>query len=461
MSDQSQEQWPELALSAWRDTCATLQLWTQIVGKVRLTRSPWLNHSWHVALYVTARGLTTSPIPDGTRNFEIEFDFIDQCFANFDQRRRRTAQFALAGHSVAGFYTRRHGGAWRASALPSRSTRCRTSCRSRSGFQKIRNTPPTMPTRCGGFTGSREGRPGIQAVPHRLPRQGKPGAFLLGQLRSRGDALFRPPRPAPSRRRTRTSRSGGPRSLFARRKQRRFLARQRRDRLSRVLFLRLPEPAGFRNDQGAVPTPPSSAKLRRIPPALRRRAQRERPGRSTCSTSCKAPTRRQPSPRTGIAPRWNARPESPAWYGRFSEAWSRQTGQRLAGRARLAGTAALRRTVKCAAERPGREIAPYSGLICTLRNFTTPEPYCSATVPRQMLGILHIGRLLTVQRDDEMRPLRGDLVDVPLAAGLRHRIDLGDIDDRAGAIGRVRPLVEDVDLVAGLGVDNVRLRRSG
>ncbi len=70
------ERWPELPYSAWKDTAATLQLWTQIVGKIRLAKTPWLNHSWHVTLYVSARGLTTSPIPDGTRTFEIEFDFI-------------------------------------------------------------------------------------------------------------------------------------------------------------------------------------------------------------------------------------------------------------------------------------------------------------------------------------------------------------------------------------------------
>jgi Family of unknown function (DUF5996) len=69
--------WPELPYAAWKDTCQTLQLWTQIVGKIRLARTPWLNHSWHVALYVTARGLTTSPIPDGARTFQIDFDFID------------------------------------------------------------------------------------------------------------------------------------------------------------------------------------------------------------------------------------------------------------------------------------------------------------------------------------------------------------------------------------------------
>ena len=69
------ERWPELPYSAWKDTVATLQLWTQIVGKIRLAKTPWLNHSWHVTLYVSARGLTTSPIPDGRRTFEIEFDF--------------------------------------------------------------------------------------------------------------------------------------------------------------------------------------------------------------------------------------------------------------------------------------------------------------------------------------------------------------------------------------------------
>jgi hypothetical protein len=78
MSNISQyEVWPDLPYDAWRETCATLQLWTQVVGKIRLAQTPWLNHSWHVTLYVTARGLTTSPIPHGTRSFEIAFDFID------------------------------------------------------------------------------------------------------------------------------------------------------------------------------------------------------------------------------------------------------------------------------------------------------------------------------------------------------------------------------------------------
>ena len=71
------DRWPELPLAAWRDTRDTLHLWTQVVGKVRLALTPWLNHSWHVALYVTARGLTTSPIPWRGGSFQIDFDFID------------------------------------------------------------------------------------------------------------------------------------------------------------------------------------------------------------------------------------------------------------------------------------------------------------------------------------------------------------------------------------------------
>ncbi len=69
--------WPELPYAAWKDTLETLQLWTQIAGKVRLSLSPWLNHSWHVTLYVSARGLTTGPIAVNGRTLEIEFDFVD------------------------------------------------------------------------------------------------------------------------------------------------------------------------------------------------------------------------------------------------------------------------------------------------------------------------------------------------------------------------------------------------
>ncbi len=69
--------WPTLPFAAWKETAATLHRWTQIVGKIRLACTPWVNHSWHVALYITVRGLTTGPIPHKDTSFEIDFDFID------------------------------------------------------------------------------------------------------------------------------------------------------------------------------------------------------------------------------------------------------------------------------------------------------------------------------------------------------------------------------------------------
>ncbi len=69
--------WPSLPLEAWKDTYATLHMWTQVAGKIRLQLTPLVNHWWNVPLYVSSRGLTTSPIPFGERTFEIQFDFID------------------------------------------------------------------------------------------------------------------------------------------------------------------------------------------------------------------------------------------------------------------------------------------------------------------------------------------------------------------------------------------------
>jgi hypothetical protein len=97
--------WLSLPLEAWVETYATLHLWTQVVGKVRLARSPWVNHSWHVTLYVTARGLTTSPIPYGTRVFQIDFDFLAQELV-IHASDGGSGRIALEPQSVATFYRR-------------------------------------------------------------------------------------------------------------------------------------------------------------------------------------------------------------------------------------------------------------------------------------------------------------------------------------------------------------------
>src|SRR5437660_5638559 len=97
------EIWPSLPLDAWRDTYATLHMWTQIIGKVRLALAPMINHWWQVTLYVTSRGLTTSPMPYGTRTLQIEFDFLDhQLRIETSDGDRRS--LTLAPRSVAEFY---------------------------------------------------------------------------------------------------------------------------------------------------------------------------------------------------------------------------------------------------------------------------------------------------------------------------------------------------------------------
>jgi hypothetical protein len=102
-SSTSGDVWPSLPLNEWIDTLTTLHLWTQIVGKIRLTQTPWINHTWHVTLYVTARGLTTSPIPYTTRVFELNFDFIDHVLV-IQSNDGQTGFLPLRPQSVARFY---------------------------------------------------------------------------------------------------------------------------------------------------------------------------------------------------------------------------------------------------------------------------------------------------------------------------------------------------------------------
>ena len=168
-----------------------------------------------MALYVTPRGLTTSPIPDGTRTFQIDFDFIDHVLriSTSDGAQR---QFALAGQSVASFY------AGTMAALAELGIHVTIDEMPNELPDPIRFSADTAHASYDPDAVRRflqilvNCRPRIQAIPHRLPRQGEPGAFLLGQFRSRGDAVLRPPRAAPSRRRAPPARCGGVRSLFAR-----------------------------------------------------------------------------------------------------------------------------------------------------------------------------------------------------------------------------------------------------
>src|SRR3981081_2168904 len=99
------EIWPSLPPASWSGTFATLHMWTQIVGKIRLALSPWVNHSWHTTLYVTSKGLTTSPIPYRDRTFQIDFDFLANELV-IQASDGQVSTLPLAPQSVAAFYRR-------------------------------------------------------------------------------------------------------------------------------------------------------------------------------------------------------------------------------------------------------------------------------------------------------------------------------------------------------------------
>lgn len=103
ISSSPAERWPELPLSQWRETYYNLHRWTQIVGKVRLGLCPRTNHWWNVPLYVSARGLTTSPIPYGSGIFEVQFDFVDHQLL-IERSDGAKKLLALEPRTVADFY---------------------------------------------------------------------------------------------------------------------------------------------------------------------------------------------------------------------------------------------------------------------------------------------------------------------------------------------------------------------
>jgi hypothetical protein len=97
--------WPDIPYEPWRETCSALHLYSQIVGKYRLARTPWVNHSWHATFYVNARGLTTSLVPDGPGGVEVSFDLLAHAVVGAATDGRR-AEFPLGPMSVAAFHAR-------------------------------------------------------------------------------------------------------------------------------------------------------------------------------------------------------------------------------------------------------------------------------------------------------------------------------------------------------------------
>ena len=104
MAQTRSENWPPLPYSEWRDTAATLHLWLQIVGKIALVQRPWVNHSWHVALRITARGIGTGLIPHEAGSFQIDFDFIEHSLAAARQSTGERSACRLQPQPTAEFY---------------------------------------------------------------------------------------------------------------------------------------------------------------------------------------------------------------------------------------------------------------------------------------------------------------------------------------------------------------------
>ncbi len=181
--------WPALPFDAWKDTCETLHMWTQVVGKVRLALTPLVNHWWNVPLYVTARGLTTSRIPYGARAFELTFDFLARELV-LETSEGTVKTLALKPQTVADFYRD-----------------CMEMLRGEGIEVKIWHMPvevanpipfdedtvhASYDAEKGGavLADFAERECGVRAIPVGIHREGEPGAFFLGEFRSGGVAVF-------------------------------------------------------------------------------------------------------------------------------------------------------------------------------------------------------------------------------------------------------------------------------
>jgi hypothetical protein len=202
------EGWPALPYEEWRDTCQTLHMWTQIVGKVRMELSPFLNHWWHVTLYVTPRGLSTSAIPYHGGSFDVTFDFLEHTLF-LRTSEGTTKALPLIPRSVAAFY------------------REFMDCLHALGIQVTINTLPSevqSPIRCdidevhasydplyAQLLAHPDPDPERHAaLPLAVCGQEQSRPLLLGQLRPRGDALLRSARPRATWGRSHDARSDVP-----------------------------------------------------------------------------------------------------------------------------------------------------------------------------------------------------------------------------------------------------------
>ena len=240
MARDTQEDWPELPLEAWQDTYATLHMWSQIVGKVRLALAPRINHWWEVPLYVSALGLTTSAIPYPEGNFEVEFDFIHHRLT-IKTSQNTAATVGLRPRTVADFY-QEFMAALGSLGIAVKIWKMPVEIPNPIAFDQDTQHASYDPEYANRFWRILASSEKIfTEFRARFIGKSQPGAFLLGQLRPGGDAIFRAPRSGTSRSRCRHARS-----IFARSEQRGFLAGRRRYQGSGILCVRGAGTGGIR-----------------------------------------------------------------------------------------------------------------------------------------------------------------------------------------------------------------------
>ena len=203
--------WPEIPYPPWRETCEALHLYSQIVGKYRLAHTPWLNHSWHATLYVTARGLTTSSIPYEERTFQIDFDFIDHRL-EVKSSDGGVGGFPLRQQSVAVFYRQ----------LMDEMVRLQIPLRIRKRPNEVKDTTPFDKDEAHATYDPDYASRFLRVLVHaervfqtfrgRFIGQMQPGALLLGCSGSGRDSIFGASRTGASRRHSWLARRGDTRT---------------------------------------------------------------------------------------------------------------------------------------------------------------------------------------------------------------------------------------------------------
>ena len=264
----SHEAWPSLPLEAWSETYATLHLWMQIVGKIRLAQTPWVNHSWHTTLYPTAT--RADHLADSAWNaaFQIDFDFLDHQLQLRSSDGGKAA-VALEPQSVAAFYKRLMQ-ELEGLDLPVTIHATPNEVADAIRFDQDethRAYDPEYANRFWRVLRADQSRPA--RISHAVHRQVQPRPFLLGRARPGRHPILRPASAPASGRDPESARPGDARCLLARSEQLRLLARRRRGAYAAFYSYAYPEPAGFAKASVKPREAFYHPRSQRIRPALR------------------------------------------------------------------------------------------------------------------------------------------------------------------------------------------------